>query len=339
MCNHRARAYTYEDLAGVPKMLRHAIAPERFFSQVPNDIIRHPRLSATAVRLLIWQLSLPGDVDTPLSATAAQAGIKKTAFIRAKRELVAEGYVHEWRRQGSDGRWATTQLVSNVPVSAEEAASLRDGLRPTGVVPAVGEPEGRSVGHHPDNTDENTYNPPSQPSQPSREREREREPEREPEPETCGVPQPLVERGGLVIASVSHKDRRLRLNGRDVQQLAALAGEWLLRGASVKDLREALTDGLPERVHSPVALIRNRLVRKMPEAPPFVPPAPGPRPLRDCAGGCERVFRPVGDETRCRDCRSEAAAENPPPSAVHPAVAWLSSSGALPGSGPSSGPA
>ncbi|MBB5117997.1 hypothetical protein [Streptomyces eurocidicus] len=336
-------------------MLRHVIAPERFFSQVPNDIIRHPRLSAAAVRLLTWQLSLPGESETCLSETAEKAGIKKTAFIRAKRELMTEGYVHEWRRQSARGRWKTTQLVSNVPLSAEEAMALRDGFRPTAAVPAVGEPTGPAVGRHPHNTEENTYNPPSQPSR---------------EPEACDVPGPLVERGGLVIAAVSHRDRRLRLNGRDVQQLAALAGEWLLRGASVKELREALTDGLPERVHSPVALIRNRLVRKMPEAPPLGLPAPGPRPLRECAGGCERVFRPVGDETRCRDCRLEAAeaaeaakarqAEGLPPSPgrsaqpvqpvrsarpvqpvqpVQPVVARLSASGAFPGSGPGSGPA
>ncbi|MBP2403991.1 hypothetical protein SNS2_2257 [Streptomyces netropsis] len=46
-------------------MLRHVIAPERFFTQVSNEIIRHPRLSANAVRLLMWQLSLPESVDGP----------------------------------------------------------------------------------------------------------------------------------------------------------------------------------------------------------------------------------------------------------------------------------
>ncbi|MEV4873368.1 hypothetical protein AB0K90_30255, partial [Streptomyces syringium] len=73
-------------------MLRHVIAPERFFTQVSNEIIRHPRLSAAAVRLLMWQLSLPASVDEPLWATAKNAGIKKGAFTVAKRELKAEGY-------------------------------------------------------------------------------------------------------------------------------------------------------------------------------------------------------------------------------------------------------
>ncbi|MFF4156473.1 hypothetical protein [Streptomyces sp. NPDC001678] len=123
-------------------MQKHAIPPARFFTQVSNDIIRHPRLSSEAVRLLMWQLSLPDDVDQPLSETAKRAGIKKTAFQRAKQELIAEGYVHEWRGQGSDGRWATTQLVSNVPLSEEDALAVRGGSRPAAppaaVKPAVG---------------------------------------------------------------------------------------------------------------------------------------------------------------------------------------------------------
>ncbi|MEU2516807.1 hypothetical protein [Streptomyces syringium] len=270
-------------------MLRHVIAPERFFTQVSNEIIRHPRLSAPAVRLLLWELSLPDSVDQPLWDTAKDAGIKKTAFTRAKRELKAEGYFHEWKLQVEGGKWITRQMVSNVVLAPEEARALRDGVRPaapSAPKPATGQPTTPPVGHYPTNTEGKTDNPPSQPSH---------------------VPAPLIERGGLILASLSHKERRLRLNGRDIQQLAGLAGEWLLRGATAKDLREALTDGLPDRVHSPAALTRNRLTRKMPEVPAFTAPVAAPQPLRSCAGTCDRVFRPVADETKCRDCRQEAA--------------------------------
>ncbi|MBO0654774.1 hypothetical protein J1792_18940 [Streptomyces triculaminicus] len=279
-------------------MLKHAIAPARFFTQVSNEIIRHPRLSAEAVRLLTWQLSLPDGVDQPLSETAKRAGIKKTAFGRAKGELKAEGYVHEWHRQGSRGRWSTTQLVSNVPLSAEEALAVRDGDRPAeppaAVEPAVGEPEGRSVGRSQDNTEENTHNPPSQPSR-------------------------LIERGALALASISHRERQLRLTGREVSGLAPLAAEWLLRGASLTDLREALTLGLPERVHSAAALVRDRLMRKMPPVPSFAeqrtvldaPPEPRVASMRECQGDHvqPRLFRPVAGETLCSACRRERAEE------------------------------
>ncbi|MFE0041610.1 hypothetical protein [Streptomyces albireticuli] len=285
-------------------MLRHVIAPARFFSQVPNDLVRHPRLSANAVRLLIWQLSLPeGAASQPLSVTGERAGIKNAAFTRAKRELAAEGYLHEWRAQGTDGRWATRQLVSNVPLTAEDALRVRDGGQPidpgapapaaplpdprpattlpppTPRNPAVGEPTPRPVGRPHKKTEENTSHP----------------------------PHPLAERGARALAAVSHTERRLRLSGRDVARLAPLAAEWLLRGATPADLREALTHGLPERVHSPAGITRDRLLRKMPDPTPVTPSAPPPRPLRLCTGGCGRMLRPVSDETRCRDCRLTAA--------------------------------
>ncbi|MGW1071439.1 hypothetical protein [Streptomyces sp. NPDC002537] len=279
-------------------MLKHAIAPARFFTQVSNDIIRHPRLSAEAVRLLTWQLSLPDGADHPLSETAKRAGIKKTAFIRAKRELIAEGYVHEWRRQGRGGRWVTTQLVSNVPLSPEKAVAVRDGdCPPSAVQPAVGEPEFRSAGHYPDNTDEKTYDPPSQPS--------------------VALPPQLVQRGVQALASVSHRERRLRLTGREVTGLAPLVAEWFLRGASLTELREALTTGLPERIHCAAALVRDRLQRKMPEARSFAeqrdaeagPPEPRLAGMRECQGEHTQpcLFRPVGDEALCPSCRQRRA--------------------------------
>ncbi|WP_205519245.1 hypothetical protein [Streptomyces olivoreticuli] len=257
-------------------MLKHAIAPARFFSQIPNEIIRHPRLSSDAVRLLTWQLSLPDGVDQRLSKTAEQAGIKKTAFTRAKRELAAEGYFHEWRGQGAGGLWRTRQLVSNVPLSEEQALAVRDGITPPGDArPAVGEPSRPVVGRsQEENTGENTSHP-------------------------------LAERGARALVAVCHAERRLRISGRDLKELAPLAGEWLSRGATLSEMREALTDGLPEPVRSPVGILRDRLTRKMPEPAPE--PAPRPNPLRACGGGCGRVIRPVADETECRDCRLETA--------------------------------
>ncbi|MEU3756315.1 hypothetical protein AB0H17_26710 [Streptomyces olivoreticuli] len=257
-------------------MLKHAIAPARFFSQVPNEIIRHPRLSSDAVRLLTWQLSLPDGVDQRLSKTAEQAGIKKTAFTRAKRELAAEGYFHEWRGQGAGGLWRTRQLVSNVPLTEEQALAVRDGVTPpSGAPPAVGQPTAPAAGRsQEENTGENTSHP-------------------------------LAERGARALVAVCHAERRLRLSGRDVKELAPLAGEWLSRGATLSEMREALTDGLPEAVRSPVGILRDRLTRKMPEPAPE--PVPRPKPLRACGGGCGRMIRPVADETECRDCRLETA--------------------------------
>ncbi|WKK26274.1 hypothetical protein QZH56_12165 [Streptomyces olivoreticuli] len=251
-------------------MLRHAIAPARAFTQVANDIIRHPELSSDAVRLLIWQLSLPPAADLPLWKVAERAGIKTTGFIRAKRELAAAGYYHEWREQGRGGRWATEQLVSGVPLTAEEAAAVREA-RPGAEIPAVGEPGRRSVGRYPkENTGENTNQPP----QPAAS-EPVPDPAPDPEPELAApggpvtIPPPLVQQGAYALTTVSRTERRLRLTGMDIARLAPLAGEWFQRGACLAEVREALTGGLPDHVHSAAGIIRNRLLRKMPDAPTF----------------------------------------------------------------------
>ncbi|MFF4156321.1 hypothetical protein [Streptomyces sp. NPDC001678] len=255
-------------------MLRHVIAPTRFYTPISNEIIRHPRLSSDAKCLLLWQLSLPPGVDESLSESARRAGIKKTAFGHAKRELIAEGYVHEWRLPGPRGRWSTTQLVSNVPLTEAEALALRDGDEPpTATPPAPGQPTDRAVGRPQENTGEETPNPP--------------------------------DRATGVLATISGSERRLRLSGRDIRALAPLAAEWFSRGATVAELREALTSGLPDVVRSPAALTRDRLTRKMPDPAPI--PVPPPVPLRSCEGGCGRVFRPVADEAACRDCRTQKA--------------------------------
>ncbi|MFI9239516.1 hypothetical protein [Streptomyces sp. NPDC053079] len=272
-------------------MLRHVIAPARFFTQVPNEIIRHPRLSADAVRLLQWQLSLPDGAHQSLSETAKQAGIKKTAFGHAKQQLLDEGFLHEWRRQGVAGRWRTTQLVSNVPLTPEEALAVRDrdaqtsptaaeptAVAPTAVAPTVGEPTPRAVGRSQENTEENTPHP----------------------------PHPLAERGAQALTAVTRGERRLRLSGRDIRALAPLAAEWLTRGATLADLRDAVTSGLPDTVHSPAGITRDRLTRKMPDPAPE--PEPRPQPLRSCSAGCGRLIRPVADESACRDCRVDGAA-------------------------------
>ncbi|MDT0453787.1 hypothetical protein [Streptomyces hesseae] len=297
---------------------------------MPNEIIRHPRLSSDAVRLLTWALSLPDEGLEPLSKTAKRAGIGKSAFTRAKRELVAEGFVHEWRRQGDGGRWVTEQMISNVPLTAVEAAAARDG-RPSVPSPAAGEPNRPAVGRSPKKTEKKNYNPPTPGPAPVVEPEpvadevpvaAEREGEdlsTSMQSSVCTVPPPLVERGGLALAAIAHVEPRLRLSGRDVAKLAVLAGEWFQRGGGMSDLREALVSGLPEVVHSPGALVCNRLTRKMPTAPTFAELREADRRataeprvggMRECAGEHTqpRLFRPVDAETLCPTCHSDAEA-------------------------------
>ncbi|GAA2633328.1 hypothetical protein [Streptomyces axinellae] len=268
-------------------MHRHVIAPTRFFSQLPNDIIRHPRLSANAVRLLAWQLSLPEGADEPLWKTAERAGIGKIAFQRAKSQLRAERYLFEWRRQREGGRWMTVQLVSNTPLSPDEALALvrpPGAVTPTAVPPAAGAPADRPATPQPRKTPvENTSHPAS---------------EREAAAEA-------------LLLSLARTVPALAMPARKARRWAPLAAVWLERGMAPDDVRRTLLSGL-ERARSPLGVLRWRLEHALPE-----PAAPTPPPrvaaMRECAGPHTqpRLFTPVADESRCPGCRASQAAATP----------------------------
>ncbi|WP_329282347.1 hypothetical protein [Streptomyces sp. NBC_00691] len=160
---------------------RNFIAPSRAFSQFSHEIIRHPRLDSHAARLLTWQLSLPAHARETLSETAKRARIGATSFISAKRQLKAEGYVHERRVQVGGGLWVTQQLVSSTPLRPEEAAKIfartpaHSGVErvysqvaPGTRGPAVGHPATPSTDGHPEkDRRENTSDlPPEADSEP-----------------------------------------------------------------------------------------------------------------------------------------------------------------------------
>ncbi|WP_406082016.1 hypothetical protein OG468_25750 [Streptomyces zaomyceticus] len=156
---------------------RNFIAPPRAFSQFSHEIIRHPRLDSHAARLLTWQLSLPAHARESLSESAKRARIGATSFITAKRQLKAEGYVHERRVQVGGGHWITQQLVSSTALRPEEATRIFGGMPvhtgtervypqvgPSDAGPAVGRPTRPSADGHPEkDRRENTSHLPPEP--------------------------------------------------------------------------------------------------------------------------------------------------------------------------------
>ncbi|THA25995.1 hypothetical protein E4198_15970 [Streptomyces sp. RKND-216] len=283
-------------------MLRHVISLARSFAQIPNGIIRCPRLSSDAKNLLLWQLSLPPGNRECLSETARKAGIRKTAFQRAKRVLLAEGYLHEWRVQVEQGRFATVQLVSNTVLTAEEAAAVRDGrtavpdavrlVRPGAGNPAVGEPTGRAVGGPPEKKTGEEDHPPT----------------------PC--------EGEELLRSLGREQPRLAMPARTARRWAPLVAPWLESGLSPLRIRQALTQGLAD-VRSPLGVLKWRLEHALPDVPPHdrlaeapaaAPPQPRVAGMRECAGvhTQPRLFRPAAGETLCAECRAKAEAEREP---------------------------
>lgn len=316
-------------------MLRHVIAPSAFYTKASNEVVRHKRLNSDAKILVLYVQGLPGECACkPLGELAEKLEIKGRAYQKAKRQLIANGYVHEWRSQSDGGRWVTHQLISNEPLTTAQARSLREdppAPPPPGArFPAVGVPTGRRAGGYKpveDHSDKTTPHPPS-----------EAEPKASPEPTDlrsastqspisadpapASTPPPTstpadpartlqLARAERVLLSLRHSRRELHLGVGEAGALAVEAVKWLERGLSTSDLRQAMLAERPENgVHSAVGFLRYRLIHKLPEdpTPPTPPPAPPARELITCKGaGDEHLFRPLGEETECAECRRASA--------------------------------
>ncbi|MFF0560217.1 hypothetical protein [Streptomyces sp. NPDC004266] len=282
---------------------RHFNAPARAFTQFSHDIIRHPRLSSDAVRLLTWQLSLPQGARESLSRTAERARIGACAFGRAKRQLKEEGFVHERRVQGPGGRWVTQQLVSGSPLTADQAAKLlarasvaSSQVAPSPRKPAVGPPATSSTDRHPkkDPPQDTSHHPP--------------------QADAVEESPRLEDARALVgtLPALSPALRHIPPGMRD--ELARLAARWLDAGHTPADVRRHVQRCLPAAgtpVHRPGGLVRHLLrdvpPRELPRPVPTTRLSPRLAGARECAGDHTQtmLFRPVGDETHCPRCVSE----------------------------------
>ncbi|MFF8915864.1 hypothetical protein ACF08M_21685 [Streptomyces sp. NPDC015032] len=291
-------------------MLWHAIAPSRRYTKASHDVVRHPRLSSDAKILLLYVQGLPeAQADKALSEHAKKLGITGRAYQRAKGQLITNGFVHEWKRQGERGFWVTDQLFANVPLTDDEARVVRESWvgaasadRPGARVPVVGQPGVRPVGGYEPVDEERGENYSHPPSEGTEARE---------ESEQRSAVRAEVGEGEQVLLSLRHTNPQLHLGVREARGLAELAGEWIRRGVGSADLRRALSCELPrDGVRSAVGFLRHRLVQKLPAPAAPTPPPVVARPVRPfivCEGeGSEHVFRPLADETMCGPCAREA---------------------------------
>ncbi|MGW9435707.1 hypothetical protein [Streptomyces sp. NPDC055607] len=317
-------------------MLRHVISPVRSFTKASNELVRHRGLNSDAKVLLLYIQGLPAsECDKPLGEHAAELGLLPREYQRAKKGLAASGLLHEWKTQGRRGRWSTDQLLSNVTLTREEAAAVRNGVPveepetdgPSGANPTVGPPTSPVLGRS-NPKDEDWGKTPSHPptEEPAAEASAVEEPTvEEPTAEVpaAEAPAPEVATAERLLLSLRHQSRDLLLGVREARGLAEAAAEWLRRGVSVAELRHALTSHLPvDGVRSAVGFLRHRLTVKLPERPPEpAVAAPAGGGIVICEGpGREHTFRQVADETRCGPCRRERARTRTEP--VGGPVSW-----------------
>ncbi|WP_328944485.1 hypothetical protein OG259_26220 [Streptomyces sp. NBC_00250] len=305
---------------------RHFNAPSRAFTQFSHELIRHPRLSSDAVRLLTWQLSLPQGARESLSATAERARIGGCAFTRAKRQLKEEGFVHERRIQGPGGRWVTQQLVSSTPLTSDQAAKLlartpdltctdpvSPQVAPSPRKPAAGRPTTPSTDGHPDkDLKEDTSNLPAA-----------AETADETETAVATPTSPHLEDARALIGVLPLLSPALRHIPPGMRgELSRLAARWLDAGHTSADVHQHILRGLPGTgtpVHRPGGLVRY-LLRDVPPRILPTPPAPAPtrtrlsvrlEGARECTGSHIQpmLFRPLADETLCAECATSTANE------------------------------
>ncbi|WP_274560745.1 hypothetical protein [Streptomyces spiramyceticus] len=297
-------------------MMRHVNAPTSRFTKVSNDLVRHPRLTPEAKLLLIYVQGLPqSEASKSLSEHAAKLNITGRAYQRAKELLLACGFFHHWREQGTGGRWFTDQLLANVTLTSEEASRIRHGIPPSTQSPTAGAPKRPMVGGSPTERKTGEKNTPHPPP-------KDAEAAEVAEVGDADTASELVE-AERVLLGLRHQHRDLYLGPREARTLATAAAEWLRRGITSAELCRALTAGLPAGgIQSAVGFLRHRLTTKLPApAPPKprvsydeLPPSRIPSPLITCAGpGPDHAFRPVADETQCAPCRTDHATPVPAP--------------------------
>ncbi|MET9429129.1 hypothetical protein [Streptomyces sp. NPDC003036] len=120
-----------------------------------------------------------------------------------------------------------------------------------------------------------------------------------PKGERTGEEEP-PSRAVALLTSLGRTEPRLAMGAAEAAPLRALVGEWWAAGATDAVIREALTSGLPARVHAPAALVADRLRRKKPAPRPAAAPREGAE--------CDRCRRPVPPGEPCFQCHPAPAA-------------------------------
>ncbi|MET8702771.1 hypothetical protein ABZW10_28510 [Kitasatospora sp. NPDC004723] len=263
---------------------------DRAFIVLPNYIVQDPSLSLTARGLLGLLLSQPDHTAETVKSLTEDAPEGQQRVTGAMRELQAAGYVRCDKAQNDRGHWSTHVTVSDVPMTEE----------PKNEDPQAGGQECRSFGPNP--MGKNREKNPPVPT---------------PVDEAEAAPAAEVEGGQgdghqeqdqttaeavAVLTGVGRVERRLRLGVPEMLKLAPLAVEWLSRGATEAEIRDALISGLPAKIRSASHVIEWRLTHKIPPVPAPVEPVV---PLAEC-GQCRGPL-PRGQEAGiCGPCAGVA---------------------------------
>ncbi|MFF8643554.1 hypothetical protein [Streptomyces sp. NPDC015345] len=234
----------------------HRTTPTRAFSSFANSLLRDTSISWCAAGVLMYLLSLPNGARATVRSLAEQRKEGRMRIAAALRELEESRYLKRVVRKDPETKQLfTVYEVFDAPYDekpsegdGEKVQNLASGVSPSAAAGAL----------------------------PSGEKTREEKPPT-PEPPPSGDKPPSDDRppgrAAQLLASLGRREPRLAIGAAEAVRLAPLVEEWWAVGASDAAVRAALTQGLPPRVYSAAALLKNRLHRKLP-APPPPPRAP-----------------------------------------------------------------
>ncbi|MEV0190740.1 hypothetical protein AB0I39_19645 [Kitasatospora purpeofusca] len=238
----------------------HRSAHARSFTVLPNGLLQDRRLSFTARGLLADLLSRPDGWREDGRHMADTSPQGRGTVRRALKELTDAGYYRVVRVRRPDGTIRSEAHVFDVPQLAPPGVA-----RPVAGERGTGRPDAPPV-----------KNPEEVPTLPAE------------------LPDEQTREAVAALFRALRPEPRLRLGLAEAQALAPLVRQWLEHGSTAADLAHALLPGLPTPLHSPVALLRDRLARKLP------PPRAGSTPA--AYSECPLCHDPVRRPGPCRPC-------------------------------------
>ena len=258
----------------------HGTRQTGYFTKLPNATARDHALSFAARGLLAYMLSLPDGAREDVKTLANKSIEGRGTVSRALHELESGGYLTRIKSRDDEGR-----IRTRVEVFADrDGASAQ--VEPATIAPGTGRP---SCGKSGSKTEESGVKDSLPPGEAAN------------EPsvggDSAGREGEVSSRSISLLARLGRDEPRLHLAASEAASLAPLVDAWLAKGMTPGHVTTALAAGLPGHVHQAAALLRHRLVAKMPaETPPR-----GPRvEWHECAD-CGAPLRTTG---LCRDCTS-----------------------------------
>ncbi|MEU3265128.1 hypothetical protein [Streptomyces bacillaris] len=254
---------------------------------MPNSTARDRKLSFTARGLWLHLISLPDGAKEDVRTLADNnPGVGRKGVANALDELVAHGYYFRFTiRDPETGRVWTETALHDLPQTEHS---------PVPAPPATGGPALGNAGTSPSgkrNSSKNQGKIPPYPPQDSADSAgaEQREGTSEKQAKQTAEAARILRRFAAV-------DSRLNLSERQIAKLAPSVEDWLQRGATIGEITDAVTQGLPQKVYSASRLIADRLDRKRPEAKRQW------RTAAPCPERCGNLL-PWGQETGiCNEC-------------------------------------